>query len=595
MSDSDKIEPEKLQDLETQAGKKRFIESDAGDGTKREEQYLHGAHLIGCFIAIFLCMFLTALDQTIVATILTTVGDKFHAFGQISWLISGFLLTMGAFIQMFGKLSIIFGRKYTMLVAIVIFELGSLICAVAPNMNVLIGGRVVAGMGASGIQGLSFVIVSEVVPIEKRPIGMAIMSCVFAFASVLGPLVGGAFTTHVSWRWCFYVNLPIGAVAFAFLSWAFNPPRPKINFIEELKKFDYFGAFLLVSGWILLLIALTFGANEYAWDSPAVIATFIIAGSIMIGFVVWNLFFSKNQLFATEIIVVPQIMASVLAITGIFAFSMTSLSYISIYFQVVLGYSALGCGIHLLPLTLSVVVSSLVAGFTIQKFRYIKPFCLASAILAPISGGLIMLFGLERDNGKQVGFLIIAGVSVGLLIQPSLISSQIKAPKTPGSTIMVTTFYSFSRAIGSALGTALGNVIYSVSLRNLFKSKLATETNPQILEALQGQNINQLVSDNTFIAELNPVAQIFVKTQILHAIRKVYWLALAFAFVGSISTLFITNKRLPQVSGRSDTEKEEKEEERTEEPENGPSGEEIEEKQQETKAQAVEMTESTSS
>ncbi|KAK6200107.1 multidrug-resistance transporte [Scheffersomyces amazonensis] len=538
---------------------KRFIESDAGDGTKREDQYLHGAHLFACFGAIFLCMFITALDQTIVATVLTTVGNKFNAFGEISWLVSGFMLTLGAFMQMFGKISIIFGRKYSMLVAIVIFELGSLISGVAPNMNTLIGGRVVAGVGASGIQGLSFVIISEVVPIERRPMGMAILSCVFAFASVLGPLVGGSFTSKVSWRWCFYINLPIGAVAFAFLVWAFNPPRPKVNMKEELKRFDYFGSFLLVAGWIILLLALTFGADNYSWNSAAVIVTFILGGGILVIFVIWNWFFSKNQLFANEIIKIPQIMAAVLAITGVFSFSMTSMVYISIYYQVILGYTALHTGIWLLPLSVSVVICSVTAGMSVQKFRYIKPFNIISGLLAPLGAGLLLLYNLDRHTGKQIGISIVIGAATGFQIQPSILAAQVKAPKTPGSTIMVTTFVAFCRSIGSAVGTALGNVIYSVSLKNAFTSSFSNPKpgDASIIQELAGMDINRLVSDSSFIAALSPEAQLFVKQQIMHAIKNVFYFCIGLSVIGTVSSFFVTNQKLPKVSGRVENKDEE--------------------------------------
>ncbi|CAL1189227.1 unnamed protein product [Candida parapsilosis] len=151
--------PEDLEDQSSVGSRHgHFKESDAGDGTLREDQYIHGPRLVLCFVSLFLCLFLFALDQTIVATILSTVGNKFDAFENVGWLSSGFLLTMAVFIQPYGKLSIIFGRKWSMVVAIVIFEAGSLMCALASSMNVLIGGRVLAGVGGAGIQGLAFVI-----------------------------------------------------------------------------------------------------------------------------------------------------------------------------------------------------------------------------------------------------------------------------------------------------------------------------------------------------------------------------------------------------------------------------------------------------
>lgn len=210
----------------------------------------------------FLVSFLVALDQTIVATLLTVVGNKSNGFDKVGWLSSGFLLSMAVFVATWGKLSIIFGRKITMFIAIVLFEAGSLMCALANSMDVLIGGRVLAGIGGGGIQLLVFIVITEVVRLESRPLSMAGLGCTFAVASVLGPLIGGAFTSKVSWRWSFYINLPIGGLAAAFFFWAFNPPKTKGNLKQKAKMIDYIGTMLLTAGLVVFLLALTFvGCN----------------------------------------------------------------------------------------------------------------------------------------------------------------------------------------------------------------------------------------------------------------------------------------------------------------------------------------------
>lgn len=553
-----------VEDPEKQLQKKVFIESDAGDGTKREDQYLHGIHLVICFVAVFLSMFLVALDQTIVTTILTTVGNKFNDFDKVGWLASGFLLAMAVCIQPFGKFSIIFGRKYTMVTAIVLFEAGSLMCALAKSMNVLIGGRVLAGVGAAGIQGMVFVIISEVVPIEKRPIGMAIISSVFAVASVLGPLIGGAFTSHVSWRWAFYINLPIGGIALAFLLWAFNPPRPTSSIVEELKTFDYFGTFLLISGCVIFLLALTFGGSDFSWDSAAVILCFVLGGLLIIAFIIWNGWFSKNQIIAVEVLKIPQIVASTFALSGVFAAFILSMVFLPIYFQVIHGASAMGAGLHLLPMIVAVVLCSIISGVGIQKLKYVKPFSVAAGILAPVGFGLLAILGVDSSFSAQVGLLIIGGIAVGAQMQPAIVSAQICAPKTPGSTIMVTVFLNFSRSIASALAADLGDAIYASSFKNYFKKAFKATTNTTILSDLQDVDISELVSNTSVLAQLNPVTQHFVKTQIVKAIRNVFYMGIGLSAITFIACFFVTNKKLPDMSGgaanAADKEGEEKEE-----------------------------------
>ncbi|KAM9921462.1 hypothetical protein OXX80_012169, partial [Metschnikowia pulcherrima] len=158
---------------------KKFFEADAGDGTRREDFYLTGVTLGLCVLSLFLCMFLFALDQLIVATLLSTVGNKFNAVNQIGWLTSGFLISMTVLVLVWGKIAIIFGRKTSMVAAVVLFEAGSLMCALSNSMNVLIGGRVLAGVGGGGIQTLVFIVITEVFPIQKRPMGIAIIGCTF--------------------------------------------------------------------------------------------------------------------------------------------------------------------------------------------------------------------------------------------------------------------------------------------------------------------------------------------------------------------------------------------------------------------------------
>ena len=535
-----------------------FKESDAGDGTLREDQYIHGTRLVLCFVSLFLCLFLFALDQTIVATILSTVGNKFNAFENVGWLSSGFLLTMAVFIQPYGKLSIIFGRKWSMVVAVVIFEAGSLMCALAPTMNVLIGGRVLAGVGGAGIQGLTFVIVSEVVPMNKRPVGMTILSVTFAVASVLGPLIGGAFTTHVTWRWSFYINLPVGGFALAVFLYSFRPPFPKVDIWEELKQFDYIGTFFFISGSVIFLLAITFGSSDFAWDSGAVISCFIIGPILLIIFAIWNFRFSKNQIIGTDVITTPQIIASALSISGVFSAFIVTMIYASVYFQVIRDSSAMGAGLHLLPCIIAVVICSIISGGTIQKFRYVKPWGIFSGIMAPIGAGLLSLLQVDSSFSKQVGLLIVMGIATGAQFQPAIISAQIKAPKTPGGTIMTTIFINASRCLSSAIAATLSDAVYTSSLKNYFKSEIP-KASPQIQKALQSIDISSIMSSNTVLKTLDSTTERFIKEQMMKSIQNVFYMCIGWAAISTLACPFITNKRLPDMKQLA--KKEEKKEE----------------------------------
>lgn len=543
---SEKTEPTQISPVSEEPGKK-FIESDAGDGTTREEQYLTGAKLSLCIISVFFCLFLFALDQTIVATLITDVGNKFNAFDRVGWLTSGFLISMAAFVAVWGKLSLIFGRKLTMIVSIVLFEAGSLMCALANSMNVLIGGRVLAGVGGGGIQTMSFIIITEILPIQRRPLGMALLGCTFAVASVLGPLIGGAFTSHVSWRWCFYINLPVGGVAGVIFGFFFNPPKTKGNWREKIKMIDYLGVVLMTAAFVVLLLALTLASGQnYLWDSAAVIVCFVVGGVTFIAFCVWNVKFSKYPLLPWEVVKVPQVSAAAFSMFGTFAFFMAGVLYISIYFQVVHDASAWKSGVHLLPMIIAVVITSISLGIIIKKTRFIKPFAIFGAIMGLVGCGLLTLLDVHSSSANQIGLLIPLGIGAGLQMQTGILSAQVAAPKTPGSTIMATTYVNVSRTFGGALAGALADAVYSAALTNHIKSTLPHQ-NAQVTSELQSVDLQSLISSTKLLDHVSPAARAYIKGEVMHAIRDTFYMSIGFAAIGMIFTVFITNHRLPDV------------------------------------------------
>ncbi|EMG45592.1 VBA5 Vacuolar basic amino acid transporter 5 [Candida maltosa Xu316] len=545
-TDQPQPEPLDLENQKSHESRKKFKESDAGDGTRKEDHYLHGHRLLLCFFSLFLCLFIFALDQTIIATILTTVGTQFNDFAQIGWLSSGFLLAMAVFIQPFGKVSIIIGRKWAMVLAVVLFEAGSLMCALSNSMNVLIGGRVLAGVGGAGIQSGVFVIASEVVPINKRPIALSIFSVTFGIASVLGPLIGGAFTSHVTWRWAFYINLPVGGLALVVFLYSFRPPTPKVNYLEQFKTFDYLGTFLLISGCVVFLLALTFASGQFAWDSSAVISCFVLGPCLLIAFCVWNFRYSKNQIIGTEIIIIPQIIASTFTVSGMFAAFIVSMIFGSIYFQVIKDTTPLGAGLHLLPTIVSVVIASMFSGIMVQKFRYVKIYALIAGFIGPIGCGLLTLLQVDSTFSQQVGYLILIGVSTGLIMQPSFLSAQISAPKSPSGMIMTTIFINFFRSLLSAVGAVLADAVYTTSLKNIFSKSVKKVTDPVILQELQSIQIDELIASVDVMKTLSPQTIHFIKIQIMNAIRNVYFMTIGFSAFTFFACFFITNKKLPK-------------------------------------------------
>lgn len=527
-----------------------FFESDAGDGTKREDQYLEGPKLIICFLAVFCCLFLFALDQTIVVTLLTEVGNKFNALDKIAWMLSGFFISMCTMLPVWGRLSIVFGRKNLMIAGVVLFEAGSLMCALANDMNVLIGGRVLAGIGGGGIQTTAFVIISEILPIQKRPMGMAFVGCVVAVAAVIGPLIGGAFTSHVSWRWCFYINLPVGGVSLTVFCLIFNPPKPHMNIRQKLKLIDYFGISLSVCGLVVFLLALTLGASgQYSWNSAAVISCFVVGGVVTILFGVWNFRYSRHPLIPWQIVRIIPCTASAFTNFGVLGAFMSSILYLSIYFQVIHDATAWQSGVHLLPQIIAVVATSIPCGIAVKKTRYVKPYVVVGGAIAMIGCGLITLLDIDSSSSAKIGLMIPIGVGMGLQLQSSVISCQMSAPKFPGGLILATSLVNFTRSLGAALAGTLADVVYGASLNNHLKTELPKQSQA-IIEELAKYDLKNLSHNTAIIKELSPLAERFVKTQIMAGIRDTFYMNLGFAAISVIAGLFQTNKRLPTAGKR---------------------------------------------
>ncbi|CAH2351255.1 azole resistance protein 1 [[Candida] railenensis] len=529
---------------------KKFKESDAGDGSKATDQYLTGMKLALTLGSCVASLFVAALDQTIVTTILTEVGTKFNDFEKIGWLTSAFLLPMACLVPSYGKISIAFGRKWTLIAGIIVFEIGSLISGLANSMDMLIGGRVIQGIGGGAIQSMVMIILSESVPISKRPLSMTLIGVTFSVASVLGPFIGGAFATHVSWRWCFYINLPIGGVAIVFLLFGFNPPTPVGNLRSKLAKIDYLGTFLVVAGTTLVLLAMTFGGSDFAWRSAAVICCFVLGGLLLVSFIIWNFRFSPNPIILKELVTIPQIFTVFITSSFNFAFFMALITYLAIYFQVVFNASAWQSGIDMLPMVISVTISSILNGIFMRFTRYVKITFTLSNVLGPIGCGILLLLTTSSPTRDRIGLLIPVGVSIGLQFQSAMMSAQLKAPsEVQGSLILSTIFINFGKSMGGAIGLTLAQLIFNSTGANYLEKAIesvdtTSESSPYY--ALGQTPAKSVISNPDIINSLPDAAKELVIDQFMKAIKNVFYFAIALSAVALISGIFSTNKKLPK-------------------------------------------------
>ncbi|KAI7857697.1 major facilitator superfamily domain-containing protein [Circinella umbellata] len=415
------------------------------------------------FFSLQLSLFLAALDNTIVATSLPKIGSEFESMAISSWVVNSYVLTFDVFQPLFSKFSDIFGRKYTLMSGIVIFLIGSVLCGASQTMIMLIVCRAIQGIGAASIFSMVFVIISDLVPLEKRGSYQGIVNAVFALASVFGPLIGGSLTDHATWRWNFYINLPIGAVSLVILFFFLHLPTPKQNLKEKLKRIDYAGNFLVLGAATLFLLAMNFGGQTFPWKSAAVIAPFVLTGVLIALLVVVEMKFAKEPLMPPRLFKNRSVVAILCAnlFFGIAFFAIVY--YLPIYFQVVRGDSATWSGIRLIPMQMLITVFATISGLIISKFGIYRRIITTGLGLLTLCIGLMSLFDVDTPFSKIYGFTVIGGAGIGMTFSSTIIAIQ--AAAEPRDIAVVTGLNNFSRILGGALGVAIASAILNSTLK----------------------------------------------------------------------------------------------------------------------------------
>ncbi|KAJ3046062.1 hypothetical protein HDV00_003812 [Rhizophlyctis rosea] len=480
------------------------------------------------FIALALSIFLAALDQTIVGVALPKIGQEFNDFAQVPWIGTAYLLTATPIAPLYGKLADIFGRKGMFMFAIAIFEVGSAICGAAPSMVALIVGRAIAGIGGGGLFSLVLIIISDIVSFEDRGKFQGIIGAVFGLASVAGPLLGGAFTdSHLTWRWCFYINLPIGVFTIIVVFFTLKFPRPEGSMMQKLKRIDYLGTTILVAAVICLLLPLQLGGNEWAWNSAQTIVLFILAGALLL------VFAYVEARIAVEPVIPPSLFENrsvplICAIAFCLGASFFSVVYyISYYFQIVYGDSPMKAGIESLPLMAGVVVFSIACGQFISRTGYYTPLFFSGGTILTIGIALISTLSETSNKGMQIGYLLLAGIGVGNLIQTRVIGAQ--ASVSLKNIAVVTSTVNFCQTFGGVIGIAIVGTIFNNKARSNLEEALAGIPNSSSfaggLEAIFNQPA--LVSQ----LPIPDAAKVAIIHAFVQALSLAYKIALPFAIL----------------------------------------------------------------
>ncbi|CAI2165954.1 13712_t:CDS:10 [Funneliformis geosporum] len=488
--------------------------------------------LIMVMIGLSLGVFLAALDTTIVSTALPKIASEFNSLDQISWVATSYLLTTTALQPTYGKFSDIFGRKITFLFAITIFEIGSLLCGLAPNMVSLIIFRAIAGLGGGGIISLVIVIITDIVSFQDRGKYQGMIGAVFGIASVVGPLLGGAFTDHLTWRWAFYINIPLGAITIVAIIFLLRIPRPKGSLIQKIKRIDYLGTIVMTFTIIAFLLPLSWGGNEYAWNSPVIIVLLIVGcGGIF-------LFALVEVKFANEPVSPPHLFKSV-NIVGTFGTNFFQgmaffglIYYIPVYFQVIKGDSATASGLELIPYILGVVLASIIAGqfmsrTDIASYRTIS---ILGGVMIAVGSGLLTLWNENTGRGVQIAYMIIAGIGVGVILQSTMLCGQQIVDNK--DVAVITSLLSFFRTIGAVFGIAMiGTTFKNVLAHNLDKLSLPADINLVVRQSALA--VHELPDDMRI-----PVIAAYV-----NALSSAYMVLVPMGALCALSAMFIGNHK----------------------------------------------------
>ncbi|KAF2662752.1 hypothetical protein K491DRAFT_616380 [Lophiostoma macrostomum CBS 122681] len=488
-------------------------------------------------LSLCISVLLVALDITIVTTALPTIAERFHSASGYTWVGSAYLIANSAATPIWGKLSDIWGRKPMLLVTNVIFFVGSLLAAVSVNMNMLIAARVVQGIGGGGLIVLVNICISDLFTMRERGAYFGIIGGVWALASSLGPIVGGVLTQKVSWRWCFYINLPLDGLAFVILFFVLDVHTPKTPLRKGLKAVDWLGSLAMVGGTIMLLLGLEFGGVSYPWKSATVICL-IIFGAITIGlFFLIESRFAPSPLMPLDIFLKRSNVAA-LGVCFSHAFVFISGSYfLPLYFQAVLGATPILSGVYLLPTALSLSFFSAFTGIFIRKTGQYLPCIYFGFIFMTAGFGTFVDLKVNSSWAKIIIYQIIAGIGVGPLFQSPLIALQSLVPKRDIATATAT--FGFVRNLGSAISIVVGSVIFQNEMISK-KGMLQAALGPQIAASFGGS-----AGANVGVINTLPDNQKVVARQAFSESLDTMWIVyVCFAAAGLLVSLLITKNVL---------------------------------------------------
>lgn len=514
--------------------------NDASPANKNEEPEKTRTKFETTVIVFALCsaLFLAALDVTIITTAIPTITEQFRSPAGYTWIGAAYLLANSATVPSWGKVSDIWGRKPVLLAAVAIFWIGSLICALSVNIGMLIAARAIQGIGGGGIVVLTNICVGDLFSMRKRGMYYAFFGMVWAIASAIGPILGGVFTSKVTWRWCFYVNLPISGVGFFVLLFVLKLHNPRTPVWEGLAAIDWLGSLLIIGGTLMFLFGLEFGGVTYPWNSATTICL-IVFGVVTVGiFVAVEKWYAKYPVIPLRLFKFGKNISTFAICLVHGAVFISGSYYLPLYFQAVLGASSLLSGVYLLPYVLALSFMSVCSGLFMKKTGKYLPAIIFGMLFMTLGFGLFIDLGPQANWAKIIIYQIIAGIGVGPNFQSPLIALQTSVESR--DIAAVTSTFGFVRQLSTSVSVVIGGVVFQNGMEKQYPTLLA-QLGPELANQLSGGSAGGNVG---LVASLPGREGEIARAAYWNSLRDMYIMYTAIAGVGLLVSPFISQRKL---------------------------------------------------